>query len=160
MKLTNIALQFTETRANGGAYVVGECEGAKYHLWLDADTLEPVNDTVFKRPPPGSRTTRVQHLSRTTGIGAKVAKDLLVWAPRLAPNARAAHAQEQARKAAAARDMRADAYARTAGPALLAAARKVLAASGSTLDSLSEALDELQAAVATATPPQSPEAPE
>lgn len=159
MNLTNIALQFTETRINGGAFIAGESDGTKYHLWLDADTLEPTDDTVFKRPPRGSRTTRVQRLSRTTGIGAKVAKELLVWVPRLATNARAAHAQEQARKAAAARDMRADAYARTAGPALLAAATKVLVACGTGPDTLREALDELQAAVESANPPQDPEAP-
>lgn len=130
MKLTITNLRLT-IHEHHDAALSCEVDGFRYHLWLDAKTLKPCNDTLYKNPPlgkshEGNRLRRTLHLSQSRGFGAKLTPLMLAAVPDLLPGARAvlqAAIDEREAKTAAAQ---ADRRTKEAAPRLLAAARKVL----------------------------------
>lgn len=110
-------------REYGHACVEGQTTDVRFHIWLDASTLRPIDDVVYKNPVVRVRGMQTTRLNIQRGLGKQVAEAMLPRVPGLHANAKKALAQEIAAKQAVTDAARAEALAMKAGPQLLAAVK-------------------------------------
>lgn len=109
-EVTNIVLGLNE---HGNAHLSCEYDGARYHVWLDAKTMQPTKSfgadkgvTLFKNPPLGPNNKhlklgdpghfRTRHLDIDGAIGRIVVPAMLAKVPELLPAAQKALADKLA----------------------------------------------------------------
>lgn len=129
------ALTFTDFRSGAHGFdriwIGCSTEAARYHVWLNTQTLEPDTGEVYKNPPhgvqhgdPGDFRTRTLHATR--GEGKAVVGALLPHAARLVAAAREEEANKEAAVARMREEVRRNERMRDAAPALLGALEEIM----------------------------------
>ena len=116
-----------ELREAGNGCLMGESPDWRFHLWLDPDTLKPVDDTVYKTPRASNAQTRTIRLTSQRGSGKLIAQELLSHVGALYPRSKAMLDKQQQESRARQAAEHAKQLAMAAGPDLLKAARSLVA---------------------------------
>lgn len=131
-----VTLQLYE---HGKPCLMGVTSEAKYHIWLDPISLLPVDHIVYKNPPGGAAfPARTIKLDARRGGGKQVADAMLPQVHALFPAAKAKLERELERKRLEAEAARANSLAEAAGPELLSALRRLVAADHAITKAFSE----------------------
>jgi hypothetical protein len=140
----------------GNACIHGATADHRFHMWLDPETLLPIDGVIYKNPQQSDRNTRTIKLDMRRGSGKQIADAMLPQAHALRAEAKAELAAELARKEAEAAAARAKRITEEAGPELLEALKLAVAAMRAPIDEWKgeverKALDAARAAIAKAT---------
>lgn len=112
--------------ASASVAISCDYDGARFHLWIDTKTLQPVDDRIYKNPPQGSTAFNTRTLRQDRGIGKMLTDAMLPKAHELYQAARIALQERLAQRQAAAAEAARIHRIKEAGPELFAACKALV----------------------------------